>query len=225
MSKYNYSTKIGENDAAAVGMALPISTKQAIEICTFIRGKKLERAKVIMDNVINEREAIPFKRFTDGIGHRKGSLAGGRYPMKACTEILKMLNSAQANAQFKGLSSSDLIVRHISAQRASTTWHYGRRRAKAKRTTIELVLTEKAGAKPKTEEKATPKVEKKSESKAENKPEVKKEAKPEAAKEKAPEKKVETKAEEKPKAEPKKEAEKKTDNPKEDKTKEAKAEQ
>jgi large subunit ribosomal protein L22 len=169
MAKYSYSTGIGEKDAAAVGMALPISTKQAIEICTSIRRKRLERAKAILSSAINEKTAIPFNRFTNGVGHKKGKIAAGRYPKKACTEILKMLNSAQANAQFKGLSSSDLVVRHISAQRASTTWHYGRRRAQAKRTTIEVVLTESAVKKEEKKGKEPVKEEQKKEEKPEAK--------------------------------------------------------
>ena len=142
MTNYKYSTTIGEKDVAAVGITLPISTKQSIEICAAIRGKKLERAKVVLSNAINEVEAIPFKRFTDGVGHRKGKMTNGRYPKKACTQILALVNSAQANAQFKGLNSADLIVRHISAQKGPNTPRYGRRRRLAKRTTIEVVLTE-----------------------------------------------------------------------------------
>jgi large subunit ribosomal protein L22 len=158
MAGYSYSTEIGEKDSAAVGRALPISTKHAIEICNHIRGKKLDRAKVILTEVLAENEAIPFKRFTDGVGHRKGKVAAGRYPKKACGEILKLINSAQANAQFKGLSSSDLIVRHISAQKGSSTPRYGRRRRFSKRTSVEIVLSEVIEAKKgaKAEEK-TPK--------------------------------------------------------------------
>ncbi len=174
MASYKYSTKIGEKEAAAVGIALPISTKQAIEICSFIRGKKLERAKVMLSNVIDEKIAVPFKRFTDGVGHRKGKIASGRYPKKACSLILNLMNSAQANAQFKGLSSVDLMVRHISAQKSSNTPKYGRRRAFTKRTSIEIVLSE---AEKKPGKKGEAKAEEK-ETKEEPKTEEKKEATP-----------------------------------------------
>ncbi|MBN2111533.1 50S ribosomal protein L22 [Candidatus Woesearchaeota archaeon] len=170
MTSYNYSTQIGEKDAAAVGRGLPISTKQAIEICRAVRGEKLERAKVVLAEAINEKVPIAFRRFTNGIGHKKGNLASGAYPKKACSEILRLLNSAQANAQFKGLSSADLVVRHISAQKDSNTPRYGRRRRFAKRTTIEIVLTE-------TEAKKTQEPKKK-----EAKPKVQKEAKTEEGK-------------------------------------------
>ena len=203
MAKYSYSTAIGEKDAAAVGMSLPISTKQAIEICNFIRGKMLERAKVLLDGVINEKVPVPFKRFTDGVGHKKGKVAGGRYPKKACIMILALLNSAQANAQFKGLSGTDLLLRHISAQKAAQAWHYGRRRRKAKRTTVEVVLTEVEA--PEMEKKAAkkkPKKEGAAEKGAKEEPKV--EEKKESSSKRTVEKPVKEKTEAKP--EEKKEA-------------------
>jgi len=163
MAKYSYSTTKGEKDAIAVGRALPISTKQAIEVCSLVRGKRLERAKVLINDVLKEKAAVPFKRFTDGIGHKKGRIAAGRYPKSTCGEILKLLNSAQANAQFRGLSSPDLVVRHINAQKAAAAWHYGRRRRNAKRTTIEVVLTEAGKQEKKKEGREKKAVEKKAE--------------------------------------------------------------
>lgn len=165
---YKYSTTVGEKDAAAVGISLPISTKHTIEIAAFLRGKKLERAKTILGEVIKGKEAIPFKRFTNGVGHRRGSMASGRFPKKACGEILKIVSSAQANAQFKGLSSSDLVVRHISAQKCSNTYSYGRRRRLAKRTSVEVVLSEIAEKKeaPKAKPAANPKKQAKESQKA-----------------------------------------------------------
>ncbi len=142
MSKYSYSTTVGEKDAAAVGLSLPVSTKQCIEICTALRGKKLARAKMILNDAINQKEAIPFKRFTNGIGHKHGRMASGSYPEKACRLILKLLGSAEANAQFKGLNSSELAVRHICSQTGPKAFRYGRRRRIAKRTNVEIVLTE-----------------------------------------------------------------------------------
>lgn len=165
MASYNYSTRIGENEASAVGRGLPISTKHAIEACAFVRGKKLETAKSLLAGAVEESTPVPFRRFTDGVGHKKGSLAAGRFAKKACAEILKVVNSAQANAQFKGLSSVGMVLRHISAQRDANTPKYGRRRAFTKRTTIEVVLAEAGKKKAGKEEKKV--VEKKEEPKKE----------------------------------------------------------
>ncbi|MBW2982321.1 50S ribosomal protein L22 [Candidatus Woesearchaeota archaeon] len=147
MAKYNYTIKQKEEEhaAKAVGRSLPISTKQSVEICSFIRQRTLEKAKKKLVDAINKKSAIPFKRYNDNIGHRKGTVAAGRYPKKACSEILKLLESVEANAQFKGLNTASLVINHICAHKAERPWHYGRqRRRKMKRTNIEVVVEERA---------------------------------------------------------------------------------
>ncbi len=162
-----------DNSARAVGNDLSISTKKAIEICSFIRGKSVEKAKILLKQAIEMKQPIPFKRFTDGAGHKKGNMAGGKYPIKACTAILKLLESAEANASYKGLSTDNLIITHIKADKASTPLHYGRQRGRSmKRTHVEISVEEKVGKKPAKEEK--PEGKKVEEKKV---PEVKKETK------------------------------------------------
>jgi len=140
---YKYSTRIGENCAKAVGLALPISRKQSVMICKFIRYKHVQLAKKHLAEVILKKRAVPFTRFNDDVGHRPG-MAAGRYPIKACQNILALLESAESNAQFKGLSTADLVITHVSAQKGPDTWRYGRHiRRQAKRTHIEIVLEEK----------------------------------------------------------------------------------
>ncbi len=142
MSSYKYSTKLGENSAKAIGVGLPISTRQSIEICSFIRGKNLQEAKILLERVAKQELAVPFKRFTNGLGHKPG-MASGRYPYNASKQILLMLKSAEANAQFKGLSTADLVIKHIRAQKGPNTWRYGRqKRRHAKKTHIEIIVEE-----------------------------------------------------------------------------------
>ena len=127
--------------AKASGTSLPVSTKQSIEICNFLRNKKLEKAKAILERVLEKKEAIPFKRFGSDTGHKKGTTGSGRYPQKTAKEILKLLNSVEANAQFKGLNTDDLKIIQLIANRASAPWRFGRkRRRKAKRTHIEIIV-------------------------------------------------------------------------------------
>ena len=140
----NYATKDykPENMARARGISLPISFKQSIEICNFIRGKKVKDAKNALAEVINKKKAMPFTRFEHNLGHKK-KIGAGRYPIKSSKEILKLMESAEANAQFKGLNTADLEIAHICANKASKVWHFGRkRRRKAKRTTIEIIVQE-----------------------------------------------------------------------------------
>ena len=130
--------------ARASATSLPISTKQSIEICNFLRNKKLEKAKVILERVLEKKEAIPFKRFGSDTGHKKGAIGAGRYPQKTAKEILKLLNSVEANAQIKGLNPDDLKIIQLIANKASAPWRFGRkRRRKAKRTHIEIIVKSK----------------------------------------------------------------------------------
>jgi len=140
---YRYSTTAGENSAKAIGVSLPISRKKSILVCQFIRGENLQKAKKMLTEVMNLAKAVPFNRYPNGPGHKPG-MASGRYPAKTCKYILALLESAEANAQFKGLSTADLVVRHIITQQGPKTWHYGRQtRRRAKRNHVEIVLEER----------------------------------------------------------------------------------
>lgn len=145
----NYSLKNYNKDnmARAFGRSLPISFKQSIEICNFIRNKKVDYAKNVLRRVIDHKQAIPFKRFNDNTGHKKNMMAG-RYPEKASMEILSLLSSAESNAQFKGLNTSNLEIMHITANKASKAIHSGRKKSRlAKRTNLEIVVQEIAADK------------------------------------------------------------------------------
>ena len=142
----NYSAKDynKENMARAIGISLPISFKQSIEICNFIRNKSVNHVKEVLNKVISQEQAIPFRRFNNGMGHKR-NIAAGRYPKKASTEILNLINHVEANAQFKGLNTANLVITHINANKASKVMHSGRKRSRrAKRTNVEIVVQEKA---------------------------------------------------------------------------------
>lgn len=139
--KQGYALKDSEKRARAAGLSLPISTKHSVEVCSFIRNKKLDLAIKQLKEVVDGKRAIPYKRYTRDLGHKKG-MASGRYPKNTCKEIIKLLESVKANAEDKGLGEN-LVIKHISANSASRPWHYGRkRRRKTKRTHIKVILEE-----------------------------------------------------------------------------------
>ncbi len=99
MAGYKYSSELKENMSKAVGVSLDISCKQSREICGKIRGMKLARAKVFLENVVSFKDAVPFKKHKKEMPHRKGrGMAAGRFPVKACKVILSILKSVEANA-------------------------------------------------------------------------------------------------------------------------------
>lgn len=139
-----YATAYDEKRMArALGIALPISMKKTVELCSFIRGKELPKAISLLEGVLDERVAIPFRRYAKGgTGHKPG-MGPGRYPKKACFEVIKLLRQAQANAKNKGLDSANLVVNSILAKKGAQAWHFGRqRRRRMKRTHIEVIVTE-----------------------------------------------------------------------------------
>lgn len=129
--------------ARAIGTSLPISFKQSVEICRFIKNKNVNDVKKILQDVREKKTAIPFRRYNWDLGHKKKT-GPARYPNKASKEFIKLIENVEANAQFKGLNTSNLVIAHISAHKSSKAWHFGRKtRRKMKRTNIEIVVEEK----------------------------------------------------------------------------------
>jgi large subunit ribosomal protein L22 len=151
-----------ENSATVNGKDMPISTKQSIEICNFIRGKNLLLSKDFLEKVLQKKKAVPFRRFNRDMGHKPGSIGPGRYPQKASNLILKLLESLEVNAQNKGLDTATLYLKTVVPNKGSNVWHYGRQRRRRMKLTHIFMLAE---------EKAEKKEEKKE---AKKKPEVKK---------------------------------------------------
>jgi len=129
--------------ARAIGVELPISFKQSVEICSFIESRSIGDAKKLLQNVAEKKLAIPFKRYNHDLGHKK-KVGPARYPENASLEFIKLLENAESNAQFKGLNTSKLVIEHISAHKAGKSWHFGRQsRRRMKRTTLQIVVKEK----------------------------------------------------------------------------------
>jgi large subunit ribosomal protein L22 len=118
MVGYSYQTKEDDALAKAIGKEIHISPKHSIELCNAIRGKNLDDAKEILENVIDKTRPIPFKRHNRGVGHRKGKGFGpGRYPVRAANAILKVLDAAESNAEYSGLDTESMVVKHVAANR------------------------------------------------------------------------------------------------------------
>ena len=113
--------------ATITALNIPISTKFSVEIGNFIRNKELKSAKQMLQKVITQKIAVPFNRYNRDLGHKPG-IAAGRYPIKASEAILKLLDSLEANAEYKGLDINNLVISEFVANQGSKMWHYGRKR-------------------------------------------------------------------------------------------------
>ncbi|MBN3037464.1 MAG: 50S ribosomal protein L22 [Candidatus Diapherotrites archaeon] len=137
-----YSTDM--EGARAMGRGIDMSPKHAIEVCTAIRGKRVEAAKKFLENVMTKEEHVPFKRFNKQVPHRSGG--PGRYPVKAAKHILGILKNAEANADSRGMDTERLYIAHAKADKGRA---YARRAAKGRMKThtlqtvnVEIVLKE-----------------------------------------------------------------------------------
>jgi len=139
-----------ETTAKAMAYELHISPKHAFEICRAIKGKKVEDAEAYLEAVLEKRVAIPFKRHKKKVAHRSGlkKWYAGRYPVKTCAEILKLIRDARGNAEYKGLDPDAMRIWHVATKKGRTIrgiMPRARGRATPKNTdtvTIEMVLRE-----------------------------------------------------------------------------------
>jgi len=128
MPSWKYSVQGLDPDRTAIasGRDLKISPKAAREICRYIRGMMLEKAKDRLQEVIDLKRPIPYFRHGKKVAHRGGveGFDAGRYPEKAAGEILKLLEAVESNAEFKGLYTDRLKIAHIAAHRARVIKKY-----------------------------------------------------------------------------------------------------
>ena len=118
MSRIQYSVQTDpETTSKAIGHELHISPKHCREICRAIKGMRTGHARKYLDNVVALKQAVPFKRHNDSMGHRKGPMAAGRYPQKAAKEFIKILINAQANAEYKGIEPEDMKIAHVATKK------------------------------------------------------------------------------------------------------------
>ncbi|MFX1533514.1 MAG: 50S ribosomal protein L22 [Promethearchaeota archaeon] len=112
-----------DKTAIAHGRDLRVSYKHAREICAELKGKYIEEAQEYLDEVIQMKRAVPFRRYRLKVGHRKGlnKWPSGRYPVKAAHHIRKVIDNAENNAVFKGLDTSRLRIKRILAQKGAKT--------------------------------------------------------------------------------------------------------
>ena len=97
-----------------------ISHKHAREIAVAIKGLTIEKARDYLQSVIVHKRSIPFRRFKNQVGHRTDpGVMSGRYPEKAVTEALKLLDNLESNAEYKGMDLDRLKI-------INTTVHKGR---------------------------------------------------------------------------------------------------
>ena len=136
-----------ETTSRAIGKELGISPKKCREVCKELTGMKVGAAKQYLRDVADLKKAVPYTRFKMQLSPKPG-VGPGRYPKKAALAILRVLESAQSNAEYKGLEADNMRIKVAAASRGRIEKSYmpraqGRSTPWNEQTTnIEIVLEE-----------------------------------------------------------------------------------
>ncbi|HEU98068.1 MAG: 50S ribosomal protein L22 [Fervidicoccaceae archaeon] len=155
MGSWRYSVKLEseKNIAKAAIRDAQISPKKVINLARAIKGMKTEDAKKFLERVIRKEEAVPSWVHSKKIPHRSGlgdkwGIPMGKYPVKAAKILLKLVRSAEANAENKELDPEKLRIIHISVKKGYVLKRYmprafGRSTPKYRRhSNIEIIVRE-----------------------------------------------------------------------------------
>ncbi|SGZ50974.1 CIC11C00000001053, partial [Sungouiella intermedia] len=138
--------------ASARGAYLRVSFKNTRETAQAVSGWNLETAQKYLEDVLDHKRAIPFRRFNSSIGRtaqgKEWGVQKARWPTKSINYVQDLLKNAQSNAEAKGLDVSKLKITHIQVnqapkQRRRTYRAHGRVNAyQSSPSHIELIVTE-----------------------------------------------------------------------------------
>lgn len=119
MPHWDYSVK--ELDPARTVKAslreVDVSPKFSREVCRAIIGLTIPEAKKLMEDVIDMKKMIPYRRHRKKRAHHAQTRGPGGYPVKIARHMLKLLESLEANAEFKGLDPENVVIRYAVAHK------------------------------------------------------------------------------------------------------------
>ena len=124
MATYYSTVSDPATTAQAYGRDMPCSPKSGRNVARAIKGMPVVRAKAFLEDVMELKTAVPFKVRVRKIHHRKGGIGSGKYPVQTVKCMLKVLESAEANAEYKGLDKDRLVITHSTAYQGNVIQAY-----------------------------------------------------------------------------------------------------
>ena len=107
-----------------------VSLKSSKTVCDAIRGRKLDKAVKLLENMVAEKRSIR-----------------GRYYTKTSEKFIELLKNAESNARIVGMDAAKLHVYVARASKGRTFYRprsrLGRTGEKAKLSNIEIIVGEK----------------------------------------------------------------------------------
>lgn len=147
-TKKTETPKVKKTEAIAYGISLVASKKHCMYICNFIKGKKIDDAISMLQDVIKYKRAVPFK---GEIPHRRGvGMMSGRYPINASKIFINILKGLKGNAIVNGMDLDRTFISYGSPSWASRPSRKGG--VSAKRTNL-LIKAKEIPIKPESAKK------------------------------------------------------------------------
>ena len=129
----------GSRMASARAVNVDMHAKHCFEVCRAVKNMTAGSAIDYLNEVLRidsdradvrrKAAAVPYrlgsgnkKRKRSGpsmVGHRKGGVGPGRYPVKASRAVIKLIQSAMDNArhQYEDIDAEEMEITHIAAHR------------------------------------------------------------------------------------------------------------
>jgi large subunit ribosomal protein L22 len=109
-----YSTNVDpDKTAKAYGYELHCSRKDAQNLAHAISGMKTDNAKKYLQEIKDMKRPLPAIFHNGKRAHQKG-IGPGSFPQKAASYMLKTLENAENNAEYKGFDIENMKIKHIS---------------------------------------------------------------------------------------------------------------
>ena len=110
-----YSTDLDpDKTAKAYGYELHCSKKDSMNLAYAIKGMKVEDGKKLLQEIADMKKPLPAVFHNKKRSHQKG-IGPGSYPKKAAKYMLKILENAENNAEYKGFDPENMRIAHISS--------------------------------------------------------------------------------------------------------------
>jgi ribosomal protein L22 len=133
--------KIAKEEVVVNAKNVPVSTKYAVSICKFIKGKEIKDARRYLEDVKSLKKSIPMK---GEYAHKKDSgpiaSGSGKYPVQASEQFIALLKTLAGNATNHDILNP-IITEAIANKAPTPLGRFGR--WKRKRTHITLKAREK----------------------------------------------------------------------------------
>ncbi len=129
--------KIKREEVYVNAKSVPVSTKYAINICKFVKGKRIGDAIRDLEKVVLLKKAVPMK---GEYAHKKGKgMSGGTYPQRAAKHFIVLLKSLAGNANNHEILEP-IIIEAMANWAPAPRGRFGR--VRRKRTHITLKAAE-----------------------------------------------------------------------------------